>query len=298
MTPMAPRQLGLVLHPRRDIDGALAAIRDWASKHRVAVGQVLISGQPRRIADQVDVASCDLLLAVGGDGTTLAALHSAAPASRPVLGVAAGSIGVLTSVHVDDLWAALEQVAAGNWTPRRLPGLDIAAVTGEAQAAINDFAVIRNGTGQVIMSIKVDDELYSRTAGDGLVVATPLGSSAYTMAAGGPILAPGAHGMVITPLAHHGGVAPPLVVGPESRVTLTVAPGYGGARLEVDGQELGAPAAEVTVTLRREYATMVALGDQEPMLTGLRRRGLVVDAPRILVRDARAASSDPRPPGG
>jgi len=287
MALIAPTQLGLVLHPRRDVDGALQAIRGWASKHGVAVGQVAIPGQPRRMGDPVDVATCDLLLAVGGDGTTLAALHAGADASRPVLGVAAGSIGILTSVHVGDLAAALERVAEGNWTPRALPALDVTARTGEVQMAINDFAVIRDGTGQVITAIRVDDELYARTAGDGLVVATPLGSSAYTMAAGGPILAPGAQGIVVTPLAHHGGVAPPLVVGPDSRVVLSVEPGYGGARFEADGQVLATEAAEVTVTLRREFATMVTLGDQEPMLTGLRRRGLVVDGPRILVRDAR-----------
>lgn len=287
MALIAPTQLGLVLHPRRDVDGALQAIRGWASKHGVAVGQVAIPGQPRRMGDPVDVAACDLLLAVGGDGTTLAALHAGADASRPVLGVAAGSIGILTSVHVSDLAAALERVAEGNWTPRALPGLEVTARTGEVQMAINDFAVIRDGTGQVITAIRVDDELYARTAGDGLVVATPLGSSAYTMAAGGPILASGAQGIVVTPLAHHGGVAPPLVVGPDSRVVLSVEPGYGGARFEADGQVLATEAAEVTVTLRREFATMVALGEQEPMLTGLRRRGLVVDGPRILVRDAR-----------
>lgn len=293
MSLMAPTQLGLVLHPHRDIDRALRAIRDWASRYGVAVGQVAIPGQARRMADPVDVASSDLLLAVGGDGTTLAALHAGADASRPVLGVAAGSIGILTSVYIDDLSTALEQVAEGNWTPRSLPALDITARTGEVQTAINDFAVIRDGTGQVITAITVDDELYVRTAGDGLVVATPLGSSAYTMAAGGPILAPGAHAIAVTPLAHHGGVAPPLVVGPDSRLVLSVEPGYGGARFEADGQVLATEAAEVTVTLRPEYATMITLGDQEPMLTGLRRRGLLVDGPRILVRDARVKSARP-----
>jgi len=277
----------MVVHPSRDIGDALDAIRAWAEKHGVAVGQVAIRGQPRRMAEPVDVAACDLLLAVGGDGTTLAALHAGADAGRPVLGVAAGSIGILTSVHVGELSVALEQVAEGNWTTLTLPALDITAATGEVQTAINDFAVIRDGTGQVIASITVDDELYVRTAGDGLLVATPLGSSAYTMAAGGPILAPGAQGMVITPLAHHGGVAPPLVVGPDSRVALSVEPGYGGGRFEADGQVLAVETAELTVTLRREYATMVALGDQEPRLTALRRRGLVIDGPRILVRDKR-----------
>jgi NAD+ kinase len=281
-------QVGVVVHPRRDVDAALEAMRAWAAAHGVALGQILIPGQTRRVAEPVSIEACDLVLALGGDGTALAALHAAAPTSRPVLGVACGSIGVLTSVPAGRLSAALDQVAAGEWSPRALPALEIAAGPGDARFAINDFAMIRHGTGQVITEIRVDDELYARTAGDGLVVATPIGSSAYTMAAGGPILAPGAQGIVITPLAQHGGVSPPLVTGPDSRVRVLVQPGYGGSRFEIDGQEAGVDMLEVAVTLRRDYASLVALADQEPLLTGLRRRGLVVDSPRILARDARS----------
>jgi NAD+ kinase len=290
---MALAKLGLVVHPRRDIAGALDSIAAWASKNDVAIGQVRIPGQARRVGEAVEVESCDLLVAVGGDGTTLAALHAAAPVSLPVLGVACGSVGVLTSMHADDLVAGLDQVAAGSWIRRPLPGLEVATVADQVGVAINDFAVIRNGMGQLIAGITVDGELYARMAGDGVVVASQLGSSAYTMAAGGPILAPAAQGMVVTPLAPHGGVAPPLVVGPESRVGLSVEPGYGGIRCELDGQERGTPAAEMTVSLRSDYATLVELHDQESLLTGLRRRGLVVDSPRILARDARAGSSRP-----
>lgn len=289
-SPSAPAQVGLVVHPRRDVDSALEATREWAARHHVALGQVPIAGQTRRVAEPVEVASCDLVLALGGDGTALAALHAAATASRPVLGVACGSIGVLTSVPGDRLASALDQVTEGKWSPRPLPALEIAAGAADLRFAINDFAVIRNGTGQVITEIRVDGETYARTAGDGVVVATPFGSSAYTMAAGGPILMPGAAGIVVTPLAQHGGASPPLVAGPDSRVGLSVEPGYGGSRLEVDGQELGVTALEVSVGLRREYASLVRLADDEPLLTGLRRRGLVTDSPRILARDTRAAS--------
>jgi NAD+ kinase len=282
-------QVGLVVHPRRDLDSALAATRAWASRRGVAIGQIRIQGQARTIAEPVDVASCDFLIALGGDGTALAALHAAAPASRPVLGIACGSIGVLTSVDSQHLDSALELVVTGDWLPQALPGLDIDAGATKIAVAINDVAVVRDGTGQVITEIRVDGEVYARTAGDGVVVATPLGSSAYTMAAGGPILLPAANAMVLTPLARHGGVSPPLVVGPESRIGLLVEPGYGGSRFEVDGQELAVDALETTVTLRRDYATMIRLADQEPFLAALRRRGLVVDSPRILARALRAA---------
>jgi NAD+ kinase len=284
-----PGQVGLVVHPRRDVDGALRTILEWASTHGMAVGQVRIQGQSRTIADPVDVAACDLVIALGGDGTALAALHAAAPVSRPVLGIACGSIGVLTSVHSGELEWALEQVAAGDWIPERLPGLDVAVGGAELAVAINDAAVVRNGAGQVIIAIKVDDELYARTAGDGLVVATPLGSTAYTMAAGGPIVLPQVPSIVLTPLARHGGVSPPLVVGPESRISLEIESGYGGSRIEVDGQLLAERALDATVRLRDEYATMVTLAGQEPLLSGLRRSGLVADSPRVLVREQRTA---------
>jgi NAD+ kinase len=287
-------QVGLVVHPRRDIDGALAAIRAWASTDGTAIGQVRIRGQNRTVAEPIDVASCDFVIAVGGDGTALAALHAAAPASRPVLGVACGSIGVLTSIDATRLDAALEQVAAGDWIPRALPGLDVASDGSETAVAINDIAVVRNGTGQVIIEIRIDDELYARTAGDGLVVATPLGSSAYTMAAGGPIVMPAAHAMVLTPLARHGGVSPSLVVGPESRIGLLVQPGYEGSRFEVDGQEHVVDTLEATLTLRPDYATMIKLAGEEPFLAGLRRRGLVTDSPRILARDLRGPQTSSR----
>jgi NAD+ kinase len=283
-----PARVALVVPPRRDVEIALEATRAWASRHGLVVGQVRIPGQTRRVADPIDIGSCDLVMALGGDGTALAALHAAAPTSRPVLGVACGSVGVLTYVPAGSLSAALDQLTAGNWSRQPLPALEIAAGPAELRFAINDFAVIRDGTGQVITHIRVDDELYARTAGDGLVVATPLGSSAYTMAAGGPILAPGARGIVVTPLAQHGGVSPPLVACPDSRLSVTVEPGYGGSRFEMDGQELGMEGFEVSIGLREEYASLVTLADQEPLLTGLRRRGLVVDSPRILARDRRA----------
>jgi NAD+ kinase len=283
----APARVGLVVHPRRDVEGALATTRAWASAHRVTLGQVPIPGHTRRVAEPIDPTSCDLVLALGGDGTALAALHAAAPSSRPVLGVACGSIGVLTSVVAGNLSAALDALLAGEWVARRLPALEIAAAAADPLFAINDFVAVRDGTGQVLTGIRVDGELYARTAGDGLVVATPLGSSAYTMAAGGPLLAPGVQGIVVTPLAQHGGVTPPLVVRAGSRLSLSIEPGYGGSRFEIDGQQVELPTLEVSVTLRQQYASLVTLGDQEPLLTGLRRRRLLADSPRVLVHDAR-----------
>jgi NAD+ kinase len=280
-------QVGVVIHPSRPLEGALKAITAWTAAHGVALGQIPIDGQSRRVADPVAAAECDLLVALGGDGTALSALHAAAPASSPVLGVACGSIGALTSVRADRLDWALEQIAAGHWTPVGVPGLALTWGEAHSAVALNDVVVVRQGAGQIMVAVTVDDVLYARLAGDGVIVATALGSSAYTLAAGGPILAPGAEGMVVTPLAAHGGCSPPLVTGTASRVTLTIEPGHGGARFEIDGRPAQLDGKLVTILHRPDYATLVTLAEEEPRLTGLRRRGLVLDSPRMVVRDGR-----------
>lgn len=283
------RQVGLVAHPTRDVTPVLEEISSWSSKHGVAVGQVPAEGQSRRLAEPVEASDCDLLLALGGDGTTLLALHAGAAVSRPVMGVACGSVGALTAVKAADADWALEQVAEGRWTPVLVPALEI-SWPGGGGIAINDLVVIRDGPGQVLAAIHLDDVLYARLAGDGLVVATALGSSAYTMAAGGPLLAAGVEGITVTPLASHGGSIPPLVAGTASRLTLDVEPGYGGVRYELDGRPAAVEGHELVIGRRPAYANLVRLADDEPRLSGLRRRGLILDSPRVLVRENRGQS--------
>jgi NAD+ kinase len=178
-------------------------------------------------------------------------------------------------------------VWAGDWTPRSLPALAIDDGGGQPQWAANDFVVARRGPGQVVAELLVDDELYARIAGDGLIVATALGSSAYSMAAGGPLLAAGTQAFVCTPLAMHGGSAPPLVVPADATATVVVHPGFAGFDVEIDGhgRELAGPS--YTLTLHADKLTLVTFATDGRGLTGLRKRLLVFDSPRILARDER-----------
>lgn len=286
------RRVGLVVHPKREIDAALRNTRAWADANGAEVVQIRVSGQERVVADEGEVADCDLVVAVGGDGTTLHALRVASAVGRPVLGVACGSLGALTAVPSDDVDEALDAIAAGRWLARRLPGLRISG-DGFERVAINDLVVVRRGPSQVTVAIHVDDQLYVRYAGDGLVVATPAGSSAYTLAAGGPVLAERSDGLVLTPLAPHGGCCPPLVVGSQSSVRILIEPGYAGARLEFDGQIEETEPTELHAGRVEDYATLVGLGDSEPLLAGLRRRRILIDSPRVLARDERAGLRQP-----
>jgi NAD+ kinase len=293
----ALRRVGLVVHPTRPLGRGLDEIGAWASTYGLTVGQVRIPGAERQVADPIDAAACDLLLALGGDGTALSALHAGAPTSTPVLGIACGSIGVLTSVSAGRVAWALDQITTGRWTPLAIAGLALAWGETHGAVAINDVAVIRDGPGQIMVAIAVDDVLYAEVAGDGVVVATALGSSAYTMAAGGPILAPGADAMAVTPLAIHGGFCPPLVAGNGSRVTLTIEPRHGGGRCEIDGRRTPIAAHVLTVQHRPDYAQLVTFAGEEPRLTGLRRRGLVLDSPRAHVTDVRSGHEVEAKPG-
>jgi len=288
-------RLGLVVHPQRELGGALAALRGWSDERGIDVVQVPATGADRYVAEPGDAAACDVIVALGGDGTTLAALRTAAVAGKPVMGVACGSLGALTAVTADDLVDALDRVLAGDWTGRTLPALVLSSDGAEPRTGVNDLVIVRQGASQVSAEVRVDGELFIRFAGDGVVVATPLGSTAYTLAAGGPVLAPGGNGLVLTPLAPHGGCCPPLVAAGESRLTIALDPGHGGARIEVDGQIHGRVEPRTTrtlaVTLRERHATLVALGGEEPLLAGLRRRQVIIDSPRMLARDAREALS-------
>jgi NAD+ kinase len=286
-------RIGLAVHPRRELDNALATVRDWAERQNAEVVQ--IASLEREVAPPGEAADCDLAIALGGDGTTLAALHAAAPAGRPVLGVACGSLGALTATTADRLEDALDRVAAGEWAPRELPALAAGRDGADPLHAVNDLVLVRAGAGQVTIEIEVDGERVIRFAGDGLVAATPLGSTAYTLAAGGPMIAPGGSALVLTPLSPHGGVCPPIVASTANQASVTLDPGHGGARVEIDGQirDTLERLEPVTFPLRLEpgYATLVSLGEEESMIAGLRRRRILLDSPRVLAREEREASA-------
>ena len=103
------------------------------------VVQSAAGGRERELARRAELETGDLVVALGGDGTVLAALRAAAPHNAPVLGVACGSLGALTSVHAERLEEALQRVHGGDWTPRRLPALRIDPADAPDEWALNDF---------------------------------------------------------------------------------------------------------------------------------------------------------------
>lgn len=284
-----PRRIALVVHPTRAVKRALATLTRWAGEQGVDVVQLAVHGEHHReLAAPGTLQDGDLVVAVGGDGTVLTALRAAAPSNAPVLGVACVSLGALSAVAAKQFAEALGRVWAGDWTPRSLPALAIGPAGGPDDWAANDWVVVRRGAGQLVADLSVDEELYVRIAGDGLVVATALGSSAYSMAAGGPLLAAGTPAFLCTPVAMHGGSAPSLVVPADAVVTVDVHPGYAGFDVEIDGREREVEGHGFRLTLHPDKLTLVTFGSSGHGLTGLRQRRLITDSPRVLARDARA----------
>jgi NAD+ kinase len=284
--PDRVRRLGVVVHPVRVIDGPLRALTGWAERHGAEVVQIPVPGQEREVATPGSAADCDLIVSIGGDGTMLAALRAALAVGRPALGLACGSLGVLTGVEAGGLGDALERFSRREWTPWHLPALAISGGSAGDLLALNDMAVVRAGIGQVRVTMSVDGILFSRLAGDGCIVSTPLGSSAYAMAAGSALMTPGTDAYLLTPLPAHGGSRQPLVISAGSELRLEITPGIGGARLEVDGQAADTDPRDLSVRLRREVATLVTFSGQESLFASLRRRQIIVDSPRILADDS------------
>ena len=283
------RRIALVVHPARPIGGALGALSGWAGERGVAVVQLANRGETRqRVAEAAEVERGDLVVALGGDGTVLSALRMASPAGVPVLGVACGSLGALSAVTAGETTGALERAWHGDWTPRSVPALTITADGGTSERALNDFVILRGGAGHVAAAVSVDDELYARVSGDGVIVATALGSSAYSMAGGGPLLAFGTPAFVCTPLARHGGSAPPLVVPADAALTVDVTPGHAGFVVEIDGFRTTPSAQRFRIALEPDVATLVGFDPGGRGLAQLRARRLITDSPRILARDDRA----------
>lgn len=286
------KRIGVIVHPTRPVEDSVGVLRSWAADHGVELVQILTGDQPS-VAPPGEVEPCDLIAALGGDGTVLRALHASARTGTPVLGVAYGSLGILTAVPHVHLRECLDRIERGDYSAQQLPALMIEADE-PLPRAINDVALVRRGGTQLMVEVSLDDELYARLAGDGVVVATPLGSSAYSMAAGGPLIVSAVDAFVCSPLAMHGGSVPPLVVPDDGVISLEVHPGHDGFAVQVDGFELTTQAQRFAISCEAGYASLIHLdGASTTGLTRLRERGLISDSPRVLADRTRGAAPAP-----
>ena len=181
----------------------------------------LISAAVEREHSVADVVEAgDLVLSFGGDGTLLRAAHLTGPNDTPLLGVNIGRLGFLADIEVEQLHEALEQIVAGNYTIEERMVLEAKAQNVphfDTEWAVNEFVVDRSGAaGLIKIEVEVNGTPLNTYWADGLIVATPTGSTAYSLAVGSPIIVPGSDVIILTPIAPHSLTVRPIVLPAES----------------------------------------------------------------------------------
>jgi NAD+ kinase len=198
-------------------------------KHGLQAAEGLELGVP-------DDPAVDICFALGGDGTILSALRIYAGTGVPVFGVNFGEVGFLAAVDRDQARAGFERALAGEFDVYPLPGIRLHGMSGD-WIAINDVSIQRQPGGRVAnLAYSIGDEEVGRLRCDGLVVATPAGSTGYNLANGGPVMAWGVEGYVVSFIAPHSLTARALVVAPADRLAIHNLSREEGVDVEIDGR--------------------------------------------------------------
>jgi NAD+ kinase len=198
----------------------------------------------------------EIVLALGGDGTLLRAAELARPAGVPLLGINLGKVGFLAEAEIDDLDKAVAAVAAERYTVDERLTVDVTAeLDGRpiaASWALNEITVERGAREKMLeLLLDVDGRPLSRYGCDGVVCATPTGSTAYAFSAGGPVVWPEVEALLLVPISAHALFSRPLVAAPTSTVMITVDPYAPGAVLTCDGRRTFDLPPATRVTVRR-----------------------------------------------
>jgi NAD+ kinase len=197
----------------------------------------------KHISDR-PIAEADLVLSLGGDGTMLRSVRLLDGAVTPLLGVNLGSLGYLTEVEPERLGDALDGFFAGSqeggWQLDDRMMLDVAVNGAPVGRALNEAVIEKSESGHTVRLLaRIDGEPFTHYAADGLIVATPTGSTAYSLSARGPIVSPRHRAMLLTPVSPHMLFDRTLVLDPSEVIEVEVA-GHRKAEVALDGQPLGA----------------------------------------------------------
>ncbi len=229
-----------------ELAGLLPEILDWFRKHNYKVyfdqetGQY-IDGEEVIKRKQLGAKHPDFALVLGGDGTLLSAARALAHEGVPILAVNLGSLGFLTEVPLSEMFATLDAVDTCQCPIEERSVLDATVFRGNEQLAhhfaLNDVVVNKNAISRLVdFDLMIDGAFVLHYKADGVIIATPTGSTAYSLAAGGPVLMPSVASFVVTPVCPHALTHRPLVVNDKAQIELHVETGAEEAFLSIDGQ--------------------------------------------------------------
>ena len=243
--------IGIISRPRRSILAEIVPpLLDWLEERRVST---LMDSETARSLNQEErgrtrddiLHDADLLLVLGGDGTILGASREAAPRGIPILPINLGGLGFLTSFTLEELYPALEDALSGRAAISERVLLMVERTQSEkllTQQRVVNEAVLHKGTlaRMIELELYIDGGFVCRYRADGLIVATPTGSTAYSMSAGGPIVHPAVESILITPICPHTLSDRPVVVPDTSKIEVRFSEDAASVFLTMDGQ-IGVP---------------------------------------------------------
>jgi NAD+ kinase len=246
------QSVGIVSKPKKpELRDIVPGLRKWLQDRGVRVQldsetAATLNDPGAGVPRSELAAEVDLLVVLGGDGTLLSAARAAQQRDLPILAVNLGSLGFLTAVTLVEMYPVLEQVLAGRHESdcRRKLMVEVHRPAGSGEDelvatyhALNDVVLNKSSLARIHdFDAYLDGEFVSTYKADGLIIATPTGSTAYSLAAGGPIITPQVDGIVITPIASHTLTNRPLVVSGNSVVEVIVRAAEENVHLTVDGQ--------------------------------------------------------------
>ncbi|HYL68603.1 MAG TPA: NAD(+)/NADH kinase [Candidatus Limnocylindria bacterium] len=241
------RAAGIVCKPIREtVCSVVPPLIEWLRARKIEVfvdneTQACIDTKASAVAREAIGAKIELLIVLGGDGTLLSAARALGAHKVPILAVNLGGLGFLTSVTLDELYPMLEQILTGQHRTGERMMLEAEIMRGgksaERHTALNDAVANKGALARMLdFDVAVDGDHVGRYRADGLIVATPTGSTAYSLAAGGPIVHPELDAFVITPICPHMLTNRPLVIPDTSRVEIDFSAASGPVYVTLDGQ--------------------------------------------------------------
>lgn len=228
---------------------------DFFSKHKVDVFVIPVVTKDSPIVPP-DMPKPELVLVLGGDGTFLRAADCFASQSVPMVGVNTGTLGFLTRIAADKMLGYFEWLVKGEYTfeNRMMLTVNHAATN---QMALNDIVVKNANPSQLCtLQVFIDDTLIAVYDADGLIVATPTGTTAYTMAAGGPVISPEVEAIALTPICPHSFSAKAIVVPGDKTIRIESHSKNKKVMVALDGQEVGLLTQKAALTINRAPMTL------------------------------------------
>lgn len=208
--------------------------------------------------DKNQYSEIDIILVMGGDGTLLSVAGIAAELGIPVVGINLGRLGFLTEIEVDKLEDGLDRLLAGDYVTEERMMLCAELLNGKKTVALNDVVVTRaNSTLKILdMDIFIDREYVDDFKADGIIIATPTGSTAYSLSAGGPIVDPSLNSMIVTPICPHKMYSRTIIVPPDKIVTVK-------CRAAADNDAIVAADSEILGKLSEDESVVVRIAQKK-----------------------------------